>query len=486
MRVLLIQDATEIREKLIFMIESGFGAVVQAFASLEEAKTQKSQEKIDLLVVDCSTGIKAEIPDLEPLAPGAALIQIIDSSAPAPAPASSAPAAKPKTLRPVNPARKTQSAAPAPAEAKIPFSKTVKLERTELTEKLSPTLDDMIDHGFIRETESPESRCRIRTKLLLAVSPLKGDIYIRLSESKFVKLFRQGDVFDRSDLEKYTEKKGVEYLYIRKDDCALFAQKYRDDLEKLLKQPFINTEQAISSAESVHEAVQSLGNTVGFAQEVQELVKAQVKVAMKAMAGSPKLSDLFEKLKALEGQYLSSHSHLTAYLACAIASQMKWGSDQTFLKLNLACFLHDITLSNNTLAAETSLATVEASHAKYTAQEIKAYKNHARDAAGLVRRFNEVPPDVDMILAQHHELPDGKGFPQGLNHSRIAPLSAIFIVAHDMAQFIVENHYVFDLNRFLAKIGEKYVGSQFKKIMTALQSMHEFKNSAPAAPAVAA
>lgn len=485
MRVILIQDESEVRDKLIFMIESGFGAVVQAFATLDAAKAYKPSEKIDLLILDCSTGLNPETSELEPLAPGAAFLQIVDSSASAPA--KSAATAKPKPVRPVRPSRTPSKAAePAPAAAKVPFSTTVKLERAEFTEKLTPTLNEMIDHGFIHETVSPESRCRIRTKLLLSVSPLKGDIYIRLSDTKFVKLFQQGDVFDRNDLEKYTEKKGVEYLYIQKADCTLFAQKYREDLEKLLKQPYINTEQAVKSAESVHEAVQALAKTVGFSQEVQDLVKTQVQVAMKAIAASPKLSDLFSKLKSLEGQYLSSHSHLTAYLACAVASQMKWGSDQTFLKLNLACFLHDITLSNNELAAEVSLKDVEAKSQKYTAQEIKAYKNHAREAAGLVSRFSEVPPDVDTIVAQHHELPDGSGFPMKLNHSRIAPLSAIFIVAHDMAQFTTQNHYVFDLNRFLAKMGDKYVGSQFKKIVTTLQSMQELKNSAPSTPAAAA
>jgi HD-GYP domain-containing protein (c-di-GMP phosphodiesterase class II) len=298
-----------------------------------------------------------------------------------------------------------------------------------------------------------------------------------------VKLFQQGDVFDRGDLEKYTEKKGVQYLYIQKADCALFAQKYREDLEKLLKQPLINTEQAVQSAESVHEAVQALARTVGFTQEVQDLVKTQVKVAMKAIANSPKLGDLFQRLKSLEGKYISSHSHLTAYIACAIASQLKWGSDQTFIKLNLACFLHDITLINHELAAEISLKTVETKSAKYSPNEIKSYRNHAREAAGLVSRFSEVPPDVDTIVAQHHELPDGTGFPLGLNHSRIAPLTAIFIVAHDMAQFVMENYYVFDLNRFNAKMGEKYVGSQFKKIMVVLQSMQELKSATPPAAA---
>jgi HD-GYP domain-containing protein (c-di-GMP phosphodiesterase class II) len=490
MRVILIQDDTEIRDKLIFMIESGFGAVVEAFSSLDEAKVRKSSEKIDLFILDCSTGLSANIPELQPLAPGAAFLQIVDSSAPVGAPGKPAAAAKPKTLRPLRPARPGASAAAAATsstDAKAPFSTTVKLERKELTEKLSTTLNEMIDHGFIHETMAPESRCRIRTKLLLSVSPLKGDIYIRLSDTKYVKLFQQGDVFDRGDLEKYTEKKGVEYLYIQKADCTLFAQKYREDLEKLLKQPVINTEQAVKSAESVHEAVQALAKTIGFTQEVQDLVKTQVKVAMKAIAASPRLSDLFSKLKAVEGKYLSTHSHLTAYLACAVASQMKWGSEQTFMKLNIACFLHDITLTNHELAAETSLKTVEANSAnKYTPQEVRAYKAHAREAANLASRFSEVPPDVDAIIAQHHELPDGKGFPLGLNHTRIAPLSAIFIVAHDMAQFTIENQYVFDLNRFLAKTGEKYVGSQFKKIMTTLQSMQDLKGSASSTPAAAA
>lgn len=458
MRIALIQEDTEVRDKLVFMIESGFGAVVETFAHFDKLskKPVGGDQRFDLFIFDSVSGKSGDFANalklFVTLSPDAPVIEIT------------------KDIVVTRPEGKVAAKA---------TEKFVRIGPDELTARLSVAIDDWVDQGIIRETSAPESRCRIRTKILLSVSPLKGDIYIRLSESKFVKLFSQGDVFDRSDLEKYAEKKGVQYLYIKHNECALFAAKYKEDLEKLLKTPTTSLAQVILSAETVHETVQSLVRTIGFTPEVQEIVKTQVALTMKAIEGNLTLSDLLAKLKGNQGRYLSAHSHLAAYFACALAAQLKWGSEQTFVKLNLACFIHDITLENHALAAEKSVNEVQLNKT-YSAEEVKAFQDHARHAAGLVSNFTEVPPDVDTIVAQHHELPDGTGFPQGLNHTRIAPLTAIFIVAHDMAQWAMAHGFEFDGEQFLARNGEKYVGSQFKKIVAALQAMADFKSGGAA------
>jgi hypothetical protein len=46
-----------------------------------------------------------------------------------------------------------------------------------------------------------------------------------------------------------------------------------------------------------------------------------------------------------------------------------------------------------------------------------------------------IPLDVDIIIHQHHERPDGKGFPAKLNYMKINPLSAVFILAHEIMNF---------------------------------------------------
>ena len=200
--------------------------------------------------------------------------------------------------------------------------------------------------------------------------------------------------------------------------------------------------------DSVFEAIQSLGTGVGFTPEVQQMAKTQVQMTMKAMGKSPRLSKLFEKIESYQGKYIASHSTVTGYLACAIASQMKWGSDTTFHKLTLAAFLHDITLTNHDLAACKTLDEVQKDE-RFSDAERKSFKAHPMQGAEVARQFNEVPPDVDLIIAQHHERPDGSGFPRSLSSTYIAPLTAIFIVAHDMAQLAVAEGPKFKVENFL-------------------------------------
>jgi response regulator RpfG family c-di-GMP phosphodiesterase len=319
---------------------------------------------------------------------------------------------------------------------------------------------------------------RIRTKLLLSVCPLKGDIYIRLSEQKFVKLFHEGDTFDLSDLERYTIKKGVEYLYIRKEQCKEFTHKYRGELHRLLQADPLSIEEAGKLGNSVHETVQELSAQIGFTKEVQELTKTHVQLTVKSMGKDPNLAEILKRLKASEGQYISYHSTLVSYFACAIAAEMHWGSETTFYKLALAAFMHDITLSNQGLAQLSSLEELERDKAKYTEQELKDFRGHPIDAAEMIKRMNEIPPDVDTIVIQHHERPDGTGFPRTLAYSYIAPLASVFIVAHDLAQYVCSSRAGFDIQEFITGKKEVYKASQFKKILLCLDSLGKVQSLA--------
>jgi HD-GYP domain-containing protein (c-di-GMP phosphodiesterase class II) len=310
----------------------------------------------------------------------------------------------------------------------------------------------------------------------LSVCPLKGDIYIRLSKDKFVKLFREGDVFDLQDLEKYTIKKGVEYLFIRKEQCQEFAQKYLVELQKNLSNENLTVEEVGKLNHSVHETVHELSSKLGFTKEVQELTKTQVQLTVKSMGKDPDLAEILKKLEASEGQYISSHSTLCAYLACSLASQMQWGSETTFYKLSLASFLHDITLENHELAEIQTLEELEQQKAKFTEKEMKDFKNHPAAAAEMAKRMTEVPPDVDTIIRQHHEKPDGSGFPRKLSHAYIAPLSCVFIVSHDLTQYTLKAGEQFNMEEFLKGVRDKYKSSQFKKVLGSLEVLNKIKS----------
>ena len=85
---------------------------------------------------------------------------------------------------------------------------------------------------------------------------------------------------------------------------------------------------------------------------------------------------------------------------------MGWESDTTFHKLTLAAFFHDITISKPELA---EFETMEQANKIGSRTDFLEVKGHPMAAAEVLRKFREIPPDVDVIVAQHHERPNGKG-----------------------------------------------------------------------------
>ena len=344
------------------------------------------------------------------------------------------------------------------------------VDRGEMLNNILNALHKLSDEGKVQLGFQEQDFCKIKTKLLLSVCPLKGDLFIRLSETKFVKLFHEGDEFEASDMEKYTIKKGIEYLYLRTADVDEFIHKYNTDLTKVVQNSQNLSVKELSKVhESIYETAHELGKRVGFTKEVQQMAKAHMQLTIKTMDKSPRLGNVLDRIKAYGGQYIGAHSGIVGYMACAIATHMDWASDATFQKLTLAAFLHDVTLSNHELAACNTIQ--EAQSKGFSDADIAEFKAHPIKGSEIARQFQEVPPDVDVIVMQHHENPDGTGFPRGIGYTYIAPLTMVFIVAHDMAQYFLTHGSQMNRDEFLTLAREKYKSSQFRKVLAAIEKL---------------
>jgi HD-GYP domain-containing protein (c-di-GMP phosphodiesterase class II) len=192
---------------------------------------------------------------------------------------------------------------------------------------------------------------------------------------------------------------------------------------------------------------------------------------MKAMGKSPRLADILQRLQIDRDKYIASHSTLLPNIACTLAIAMDWKSEPTLQKLGLAAFLHDSTLTNHSLAAVMTTTELARKKDQFTDEETKAYKFHPVKAAELVKQFHEIPPDVDTIVLQHHERPDGTGFPRNLGPSNISPLAAVFIVAHDLVSAIFDPNTPFVLEKFIEAKKAEYQGGNFKKLLGHLSQL---------------
>ena len=310
---------------------------------------------------------------------------------------------------------------------------------------------------------------RIKTELLHCVGKLEGDVFIRLSAVKYVKLFREGHVFVADNLKRYLHDRGVEHLYIHVADVPEFTSKLIGVLTGEGLGPNDIEHIVVNAFDQVHELISHLG----FSPEIQALARETVTLAVNNAKTDPKLIDIVAYLKEFRDCYIPSHSFMISQLAICIASKMDWPSSGTIQKLTFAALLHDITIQSHDLAAVQSLENLKLNGAKFSGADVDVYSNHPSSAAELAFSMKELPPDVHLIIQEHHERPDGSGFPAGLNASSISPLAAVFIVSHDIVNEMVRPN--FSMSQFLMNKKDEYGRGTFKIIWKHLnESRSEF------------
>ena len=342
------------------------------------------------------------------------------------------------------------------------------IDRTQAAAQLEAGVDAFLKTGRLKLVATPDAEfVPMGIGILAKSSPISSDLYIRLGPNRYCKLFRKTDTHSPAEVQRYMERKGLQTLYLHRTQSGEISEKHEQRLARLEVEP-IDENRARAAVADTLEVISDLVERLGFTPEIQRVSKKAVELTLKVIAKNPGLYSILNRMKLDQGKYITSHSLMLAEISCALAQQVGWQSAPTYLKLTLASFLHDLPLRDHRLArVKNPIELLKAGH--LSPEEVRIIQNHPALAADLARKFHEIPPDVDTILAQHHEQPDGKGFPRGLFHKQISPLSSVFIVAHELLHFSLERGETAKIEQFLIENQERYSkAGTFKKIYDAL------------------
>lgn len=119
-------------------------------------------------------------------------------------------------------------------------------------------------------------------------------------------------------------------------------------------------------------------------------------------------------------EYTAQHCVNVAILSMGLARALEWQRDQVELA-GLAGMLHDlgkVELDNSILNKPGRLNCEEYEHVK----------QHARLGYRMLRKDGEVHPAVAQAVLEHHERPDGTGYPGGRDRSTLQPMSVLISV----------------------------------------------------------
>lgn len=328
-------------------------------------------------------------------------------------------------------------------------------------------LVDVVTSVVARHKDQP-AFIPLRISLLLRWGTTNFDLFMKLSESKFIKVINAGEAFIPSDAERFL-KKEIEHLFITTSDADLYLADLEKNLTMLISseksQPSDLTSITLASIESVERVASALGWTP----QVLEVAKHAVNLAIKAVAAEPNILKLMKQKLANPSSNYSAHVSMLSLLACGFCYKLGWTSESTQMKLGLAALMHDLTVEEE-VYQDVMLWNQAALDNNQKNTETLKYRNHPADAAHLLLSMKNVPADVDQIILQHHEAKDGSGFPRGLIGSRISPMASLFIIVEDLITFLEGSEDLVEkISMFLKHRETLYNSGNFKKVFEAFK-----------------
>ena len=269
---------------------------------------------------------------------------------------------------------------------------------------------------------------------------LPFDIYIKRSESSYTKVFKKDDYLDSNRIDHYWQNKNIESLYVNRESYRTYLSLVEKvAVNSLKKDSSLSVEELISvSNEMIDLTMIEVFVDMNFNNESLLHASTAVKGCVKALSKNPKtMITLFQHMNS--HLYLMKHSVATSVFSLLLAKMTGMSSQKTLNSLGVGALLHDIGLSQLSFNVE------EKGQLNLTAPEWKELKEHPQLGKRMLDGLKIISDDISTIVLQHHEQPNGRGYPNGLYDKKIYYLAKIVAIADSFSGLIMKqlNHEAF-------------------------------------------
>lgn len=318
--------------------------------------------------------------------------------------------------------------------------------------------------------------CRININFLTILDGINKNLYIRIGQDKYIKIFNEDDTTNVLDIKKYKEK-GIDYLYLKRETGLWVIKQIQGQIDIFLKASnfrFVLRGASDSPEKRFEQKLLRIDDQVHVDKDFKDSIDKAIEKIRSVVGKHASVEVYLKSIKDKHEQYamFTQKMNLTSLISCALARQLDWISKSTIDKLVFASVLCDITLAvRPELLKIGSLQEFEKTKFRLSEEDQKIFLSHPKDAANLIKMyFQSSPPDTNALAFQHHEMPDGSGFPYGLRAEKISPLSALFIVANDFSFYFL-NDVDPTIEEYLLKCQGRFDYVNFRKVVKALEKL---------------
>ena len=260
-------------------------------------------------------------------------------------------------------------------------------------------------------------------------------IYLKLSESKFVKIAHTGEDLSLNKIE-HLKKNGVSFFYLENTDFRNYISRNIKMAKNLLQFKDIKDAKKQAFFLSITKNLVQLE----FNREINE---ETLSMSVYAIHNTLKLvsekNDFYQALQSLNNisNSIVEHSVLVSLIASAIALESGHFNHKTINNVSIAALFHDIGLK------ELSKNIISKDKKSLTAEERKLYQSHTQLGCQILSAIKNIPEIIPQAILHHHENCDGSGFPFSIGKAKLNSISRIIRIAdeitHEWIHHSIEN-----------------------------------------------
>lgn len=265
----------------------------------------------------------------------------------------------------------------------------------------------------------------VEKALLFEGMLLPVSVFIRLSKGSYLTIGRRGEKAVFADYSNFHDANFK--VYIQKGDHALLVDFITDLSSKLISQKGVPVKvKTRLLAAALSDAIERLGEkSFSSALQLQKMSKLLVEFSETSRA----FEEIMGIIQDLPNQN-SKHSMACCLISLAIGEEMQVTHRAAQEKLALGALVHDVGL--RFIPPEIA----NKPRHLWTPSDLAAYEQHPLKGVEALRDMKEIPQDVLLIVAEHHELSNGNGYPKKLRDVKISPLAKIVALADIFSELL--------------------------------------------------
>ncbi len=283
---------------------------------------------------------------------------------------------------------------------------------------------------------APVAWTSVPLSALVHFSSVPFDLFIKLSDRKFVKRINKHEEIGKDLLESFQDK-GVQELYCEKKYNRDFSMMLINNMINRMDRPYETITEEIHARNEVFETTREIIQNLGLTGRVVEVCDAAVEgMCLDVLKEPDEFSAYLAALKedkTLEFQF--KLINLTNYIGSQLILDMGLPQgDEQVKKLVFASYFSDMMIRNPIFIHYRRPEEL----LRLTQDEQNEVNFHALKASELVSSYRDLPKEVALIIRQHHGSFSGIGFPSE-KPNELLPLSKILFVAQDLSHAILTN-----------------------------------------------